>query len=193
MGQRGPMPDPAALRALKGNPGRRALNLADGVNPAVEIPDKPPQVKSNKWASMEWDRAGAELEENGCIGKGDMASFTAYCMSWAEVCELEIEFERLKADARKGAPRGEKTAAAVDVYFFTTPTGFKRQSAIHRALVEARKACDIYARNFGLNPASRMRVQPSNNVQPDLPGINLGDEGTAAPAGMARFVQQQVH
>ena len=40
-GSRGPLPKPAALKLLEGNPGRRALDLSDGVNPRVEIPSAP--------------------------------------------------------------------------------------------------------------------------------------------------------
>ena len=194
MGRRGPQAEPAALKALKGNPGKRALNLSDGVNPAVEAPDKPAQIKANKWANLEWDRASEELSQLGLIGKIDLASFTVYCMTWGELCELEAEFAALKAEARKAAEKSSKLAAVVDVYFFTTPTGFKRESPLHRKIEEMRKDVDIYARNFGMNPSSRMRVQPSNMIQPDL----FGD--TSPPpqngqviqmSGFAKFSGQQ--
>lgn len=193
MGLRGPQAEPAALKALKGNPGKRALNLSDGVNPPVEVPSKPAQVKANKWASQEWDRASDELLQLGLIGKIDMASFTVYCMTWGELCELEAEFAALKAEARKGAERDSKLAAVVDVYFFTTPTGFKRESPLHRKIEEMRKAVDVYARNFGMNPSSRMRVQPSNMIQPDLFGDDRPGQqpGQVIPmSGFAKFAGQ---
>lgn len=179
MGLRGPQPEPAALKFLKGNPGKRALNLSDGVNPPVEMPDKPPHVKANKWASQEWDDAGEELLQLGLVGRIDKASFANYCMTYGELRELEDEFAALKAEARKTAERSDKRAAVVDVYFVTTPTGFKRESALHRKITEMRKEVEIYARNFGMNPSSRMRVQPSNMIQPDL----FGNEATTQPAG----------
>ena len=40
-GSRGPLPKPAALRLLEGNPGKRTLNLADGINPRIEVPSVP--------------------------------------------------------------------------------------------------------------------------------------------------------
>ena len=85
MGLRGPAPEPAAVRAWKGNPGKRPANLSDGVNPSVEIPEKPAQVKANRWANLEWDRASEELAQLCLIGKIDMASFTVYCMTWGEL------------------------------------------------------------------------------------------------------------
>ncbi len=179
MGLRGPQAEPAALKALKGNPGRRALNLSDGVNPAVEAPEKPTQVKANRWANQEWDRAADELLQLGLIGKIDRASFTVYCMTWGELCELEVEFAALKAEARKAAEKDSKLAAVVDVYFFTTPTGFKRESPLHRKIEEMRKDVDVYARNFGMNPSARQRVQPSNMIQPDL----FGDQSNQPPTG----------
>lgn len=187
MGLRGPQAEPAALKALKGNPGKRALNLSDGVNPSVETPDKPAQVKANKWASIEWDRASAELLQLGLIGKIDMASFTVYCMTWGDLCELEAEFAALKSEARKSAERTKKQAAVVDVYFFTTPTGFKRDSPLHRKIEEMRKSVDVYARNFGMNPSSRMRVQPSNMIQPDLFGEEKPAGQVIPMSGFARF------
>lgn len=192
MGRRGPQAEPAALKALKGNPGKRPLNLSDGVNPPVEVPDKPAQVKANKWASQEWDRAADELAQLGLIGKIDMASFTVYCMTWGELCELEAEFAALKAEARKNAERGGKVSAVADVYFFTTPTGFKREAPLHRKIEDMRKAVDVYSRNFGMNPSARMRVQPSNMVQPDL----FGDQSTAPGgqvipmSGFSKFASQ---
>lgn len=188
MGLRGPQPEPAALKALKGNPGRRALNLSDGVNPPVEVPDMPDQVKANRWAAAEWDRAADELSQLGLIGKIDMASFTVYCMTWGELCELEAEFAALKTTARKKAARTGKQAAVVDVYFFTTPTGFKREAPLHRMIGEMRKQVDVFARNFGMNPSARMRVQPSNMIQPDLFGDMLGTGAQEAPmSGFAKF------
>lgn len=168
MGLRGPQPDPAALKALRGNPGKRALNLSDGVNPPVEVPDKPPEVKANKWANKEWDEASEELLQLGLIGKIDKAAFKNYCMSYGELSELENEFAVLKAVARKNADKSGKLAAVVDVYFFKTPTGFQRESPLHKKIEEMRISVDRYARNFGMNPSARMRVQPSNMVQPDL-------------------------
>lgn len=179
MGVHGPLPESAAARVLKNNPGKRAANLSDGVNPSVEVADKPAQVKANRWASAEWDRASEELAQLCLIGKIDMASFTNYCMTWGELCELEIEFAALKTEARKAADRSSKLAAVVDVYFFTTPTGFKRESPLHRKIEEMRVAVDRYARNFGMNPSARMRVQPSNMIQPDL----FGDDKNAPASG----------
>lgn len=189
MGLRGPAPEPAAVRAWKGNPGKRPANLSDGVNPSVEVPDKPAQVKANRWASLEWDRASEELAQLCLIGKIDMASFTVYCMTWGELCELEAEFAELKTEARKSADRNGKLAAVVDVYFFTTPTGFKRESALHRKIEEMRKAVDVYARNFGMNPSARMRVQPSNMIQPDLFDDKGSSEGgqVIPMTGFAKF------
>lgn len=179
MGLRGPQPDPAALRALKGNPGKRALNLSDGVNPPVAMPEKPSKVKANKWASRRWDEAGEELMQLGLIARIDATSFANYCMACGELDELEEEFAALKAEARKAAERSDKRAAVVDVYFMTTPTGFKRQAALHRTICDLRDKTEVFARNFGMNPSSRMRVQPSNMIQPDL----FGDDKTQQPGG----------
>lgn len=180
MGLRGPQPTPTALKLIQGNPGKRALNLSDGVNLPIEIPTPP------KWLSVhaakEWVRAGQELEENGLIAKVDTASFAIYCQSWGELCELELTFVAIKKAARAAA--GNREDGLMDAYFQKTPTGFLREGALHKALVEMRGEVDKYARNFGLNPSARARVVASNNTQIDLPGLEAAPQ---MATGFAKF------
>ena len=152
----------------------------------------PGHVKSHKWASKEWVEASEELAQLGLIGKIDKASFTVYCMTWGELCELEIEFAERKALARKAAIQGAKASAVTDVFFFTTPTGFQREDPMHKMIVDLRKEVDVYARNFGMNPSSRMRVQPSNMIQPDLFESDKAPAGgqVIAMSGFAKFAGQ---
>lgn len=187
MGMRGPQPQPAAVAALK-NSSRRSLNLSDGINPPVEVPDPPKWL--NKWSLQEWRRASTELSELGLIAKIDLTSFAVYCQTWGELCELETEFAAKKDAARKTAGRDQKHAAAVELYFFHTPSGLKRQSPLHRQIEEMRKAVDVYARNFGMNASARMRVQPSNMIQPDLFSNEAPSSGQVVPiTGFAKFAQ----
>ena len=60
-GTRGPLPKPTALKMLEGNPGKRALDLAGGVNPRIEIPTPPKHLGIE--ARKEWKRITPLLEE----------------------------------------------------------------------------------------------------------------------------------
>ena len=181
MGQRGPKPTPNVVKLFQGNPGKRPLNLADGVNPPIEVPDPP------KWLSRpglkEWRRISAELADLGLIAKIDMASLATYCQTWGDLYELEMAFAAQKRLIEARVDKDERDVKVAGVYFQKTPTGFMRESALHRKIVEMRNELDRYAKNFGLNPSARARVQPSNYIQPELPGI----EPAQQPAGFAKF------
>lgn len=183
MGLRGRKPMPREVKEYLGNPGRRPLNLADGVNPAIQIPTAPSWL--SKHAIKEWDRASAELFDLGLIGAIDLAMFAVYCQTWGDVCDLELLFEEQKRTALKEAET--RKTGLMDAYFQKTPTGFLRDSAIHRKLVQMRVELDRYARNFGMNPSARARVTASNNAQIDLPGIEPAPAPTTLPQGFAQF------
>jgi len=189
MGLRGPKPVPTVLKLIQGNPGKRPLNLSDGVNPPIVVPSPPSWLSAH--ALKEWRRITVELQELGLIAQIDKASLTTYCQTWGDLCDLELAFRAQKRQAiERGGP---KDLAAASAYFHKTPTGFLRDSALHRKIVEMRSELDRYVRNFGLNPSSRARVTASNYQQPSLPGFEQPVQ--SAPAnGFARFVQQpQVH
>lgn len=181
MGLRGRKPMPNEVKEFLGKPGRRPLNLADGVNPGIQIPAAPNWL--SKHASKEWARAAAELADLGLMAAIDLAMFAVYCQTWGEVCELEVLFEEQKRMALREAE--SRKTGLMDAYFQKTPTGFLRDSALHRKLVQMRVELDRYARNFGMNPSARARVTPSNNVQIDLPGIEPAP--AAVPQGFAQF------
>ena len=179
MGMRGPKPTPTVLKLIQGNPGKRPLNLSDGVNPPIQIP-APPKWLSNH-AVKEWRRIGAELAQLGLIAEIDKASLATYCQTWGDLCDLELAFAAQKKMVRDRTDGSDTSLMAA--YFQKTPTGFLRESAVHKKIVEMRSELDRYVRNFGLNPAARARVTPSNYAQPSLPGIETAAEAT----GFARF------
>lgn len=183
-GSRGPLPKPAALKVLEGNPGKRSLNLADGINPRVEIPSAPKHLGQE--ARKEWKRITPLLEELGLISGLDRAALALYCQAVGRLSELEIAFNG-------------KVALAVatgmsypDAVFFasysTTPSGYQQQSVIVQLISQHRLQVHRHLMHFGLSPAARGRVQPSNYVQPTLPGI---DPAPNMPQGFARFALVQ--
>lgn len=181
MGLRGPKPLPNVVKLMNGNPGKRPLNLSDGVNPAIQIPSPPKWLGTH--AVKEWRRIGAELSELGLIAEIDKASLATYCQTWGDLCELEMAFAAHKKMARDRAPGND--LAIMAAYHYKTPTGLERGRQIYRDIVALRAELDRYVRNFGLNPAARARVQASSHIQPDLPGVESKED--VVRQGFARF------
>lgn len=179
-GSRGPLPKPAALRLLEGNAGKRSLNLSDGVNPRHDIPPAPKHL--GKEASKEWRRISPLLLELGLVTGLDRAALALYCQSYGRLSELEIAFNGKVKLAEDGG------MAYADAVFFasytTTPSGYQQQSVIVQLISSHRLQVHRHLMHFGLSPAARGRVSPSNYVQPSLPGI---DAVPSMQTGFARF------
>jgi P27 family predicted phage terminase small subunit len=180
MGERGPLRKPTALKLLEGNPGKRALNLADGVNPRIEVPPAPRHL--GKEAAKEWKRITPHLEELGLISAIDRAALALYCQTYGRLAELEEAFkgmvEKLVADGKDYAE------AVYEVSRTKTPSGYEQQSVIVQLISSHRLQVHRHLMHFGLSPAARARVQPSNYLQPELPGFEPAPQ---QPTGFARF------
>lgn len=183
MGNRGPMPKPDALKRLEGNPGKRALNLADGVNPPIEVPPAPRHL--GKEAAKEWKRITPHLEELGLISAIDRAALALYCQAYGRLSELEEAFKGMVASH---VDAGMNYVDAVFAASRTkTPSGYEQQSVIVNLISSHRLQVHRHLMHFGLSPAARARVQPSNYLQTELPGF---ESKPSAPAtGFAQFLQ----
>lgn len=186
IGTRGPLPKPAALKALEGNPGKRALNLSEGVNPLVTVPSAPKHLGIE--ARKEWKRITPLLEELGLISGLDRAALALYCQAVGRLSELETAFAGLVNRLLQEAPDADGAQAYADaVYkasYSVTPSGYAQQSVIVQLIKSHREQVNRYLMHFGLSPAARGRVQPSNYLQPTLPGIEAAPSG---PEGFAKF------
>lgn len=179
-GSRGPLPKPAALKLLEGNPGKRALNLADGVNPRVEIPSFPKYL--GVAARKEWKRITPILEELGLVSGLDCEALAVYCQIVGRLHEIETAFNG-KVDLHVAAGMSYPDAVyATNVV--TTPNGFEQQSVIYQLIKSHREQLNRYLMHFGLSPAARARVQASNYLQPELPGFESAPKATS---GFAQF------
>ncbi|MGE3346066.1 MAG: phage terminase small subunit P27 family [Ramlibacter sp.] len=170
------------MKLLAGNPGKRPLNLADGVNPRVEIPTPPKQLGHE--ARKEWRRITPLLEELGLISGLDRAALTLYCQALGRLAELETAFNsKVQLVMEK-----EKLCYADAVfrcsYARAPKTGYEQQSVLVQLIRSHREEVNRYLGHFGLSPAARARVTPSNYVQPNLPGI---DAPPTAQSGFAKF------
>ena len=179
-GSRGPLPKPTALKLILGNPGKRSLNLADGVNPRVEIPSYPKHLSLA--ARKEWRRITPLLEELGLVSGLDVAALALYCQSYGRLVELEMAFNgRVALQVDQGVALYDAVLATSTG---TTPSGYQQQSVIVQLIRSHREEVNRYLAHFGLSPAARARVTPSNFVQPSLPGI---DEPAGQLTGFGRF------
>lgn len=178
-GTRGPLPKPSALKLLEGNPGKRALNLSDGVNPRVEIPSAPRHL--GKAARKEWMRVTPILEELGLISGLDRTALALYCQATGRMFELEESFNgKVKIKEAEGK---EYVDAVYEVSHSVTPSGYAQQSVLVQLIKSHREQVNRYLMHFGMSPAARARVQPSNYLQPDLPGV----DAKPAATGFAAF------
>lgn len=85
----GPKPAPTAIKALLGNPGKRALNDDTiKVPPASEV--KPPMPLYGP-ASREWVRITPHLHSLGLLTDLDLTMLAAYCESWGRYCDAQAE------------------------------------------------------------------------------------------------------
>lgn len=178
-GTRGPLPKPAALKLLEGNPGKRALDLSDGVNPRVEVPSMPKHLGVE--ARKEWKRVTPLLEELGLVSGLDRAALGLYCQAFGRLAELETAFngqvDLLVADGKKYAD------AVFDASHTVTPSGYAQMSVLVQLIKSHREQVNRYLMHFGLSPAARARVQPSNYLQQEIPGL----EARPSPHGFAAF------
>lgn len=181
-GSRGPLPKPNVLKLIAGNPGKRALNLSDGVNPRIEIPAPPKHLA--KAGVKEWRRITPILEELGLVSGLDVAALSLYCQSYGRLVELETAFNARVAQQVDGGAAQHDAVLATSIGI--TPSGYQQQSVIVQLIRSHREEVNRYLAHFGLSPAARARVTPSNFVQQSLPGM----EATPSVAtGFARFAQ----
>lgn len=180
-GSRGPLPKPAALKLLEGNAGKRPLDLAAGVNPRIEIPSPPKHLGVE--AKKEWRRITPLLEELGLISGLDRAALALYCQAVGRLSELETAFNGMVA--KRVAEGMDYSDAVYAASYSVTPSGYAQQSVIVQLIKGHRDQVNRYLMHFGLSPAARGRVQPSNYVQPSLPGMEPKPESPAS--GFARF------
>lgn len=180
MTQRGPLPKPAALRLLEGNPGKRSLNLSEGVNPKIEIPSAPKHLGME--ARKEWKRITPLLDDLGLVSGLDRTALALYCQAAGRLAELETAFNGMVDLA---VSNGFSYADAVyESSYALTPNGFAQQSVIVQLIKSHREQVNRYLMHFGLSPAARGRVQASNYTQPTLPGV---EPAPNAASGFAKF------
>jgi len=149
MGRRGPQPQPTALRVVRGNPSKRALNPREP-KPDPARPERPAALSAGARAA--WDRLVPQLAEMKVLGRIDQDALVLWCEAWAT-------WERcLRAIRRKGPTQtivGTNGASRVIV---------RPEAVLERAL---RRDLFAHGRDFGLTPASRAGLKTGTDEPED--------------------------
>lgn len=161
-GQSGPLPTPASLHLLRGNPGHKSLAklLDDVVRPDVEIPEMPAVLGAE--AADEWHRIGPHLWRLGLVSQLDRSALAAYCYHWGEFSWAQGRIAQMNA----ADPTGESGR------IWNTPSGYKQISVLQQISNRALDGMEKALSHFGMSPASRGRVTPGDTRQPELPGMD---------------------
>lgn len=140
---RGRRPEPAEVKAAKGNPGKRRVGAAPDTLEPLGL--KPPRELDAAGRAM-WNAMAPELDRNKFMRATDRQAFARYCDTLARYWEASSKL-------RKG---GKKTGV---VYETTSAHGsllrlnpwFHVQERLSRRLTELED-------RFGLNPMARQQI-----------------------------------
>ena len=86
MGKRGPRPIPNAIKALRGNPGLRRLNVhprPEATEMARKIPPPSPPAWLDAGARAKWRELVPLLRQMGVLARIDRGALARYCDTWA--------------------------------------------------------------------------------------------------------------
>jgi P27 family predicted phage terminase small subunit len=170
MGRRGPKPAPAAVKAAKGNPGRRPIG-ADPVpaESSTATADQPTaKVAAPAWLNGEartvWERLAPRLIAMKLLTPPDAYTFARYCKNFAMWLKMQ---RRL---TRKG-----------EIYEIETASGKVRRADPAFLMADRLdRRLEAVEDRFGLNPAERQRIFAARAAQPHAG--DLFGERPIAPA-----------
>lgn len=151
MGKRGPQPQSAELKKLRGNPGKRAIPKTASSTPMVHAcPDDLASIKTT------WDHYGKLLAKMGILQDSDGIAWDALWRTWKKYMELADRREQLDKLVKSvsGAPDSapEVIESIVRLISKIEPLELQYLSALTRQLD-----------HFGMSPSSRgsIAVEPS--------------------------------
>lgn len=141
----GRRPTPTALKLVKGNPGKRAINKKEP-KPAKFDTDCPKHLSAK--AQYAWDRLVVILDEMGVLTMADVLALERLCDCYADILAAR---ELIKKDGRI-----YKTVDA------NGNTLIKNNPAVNQ-LRAADAQFKSYLVEFGLTPAARSKIQVTND------------------------------
>jgi P27 family predicted phage terminase small subunit len=158
------------VHQLRGNPSKKNLAaLTDSLQPEIEIPNCPAHLL--KEAKAEWKYITPLLKKYGLISKLDRAAISSYCQAWALVVFSDVCLKRDIEKAEKARAEAEKAGIEYtggDGLTLVTSNGNVIYNPHYSIGKSNRQLLDRMLANFGMSPAARGRVSPSNRLQHDL-------------------------
>lgn len=146
----GPPKKPTALKLLEGNPGQYPLPQNEPQPLKLgRFPNAPKRFSPE--AVTEWKRTGPVLFKCGLITNADLPMFEAYCEAWGGyIIAMASGAETPLVEGQKG--------------------NLVRNPAVQIARDNLDKAM-ILAREFGMTPASRTRIELPAGAVPAASGL----------------------
>lgn len=155
----GRRPTPTALKLVKGNPGKRAMNKKEP-KPAREAPSCPAHLTDE--AKVAWGRLTVLLDRMGVLTEADAFALERLCDCYADILACRELIER---DGR--------TYTTLDQ---NSNTLIKNNPAVNQ-LRAADAQFKSYLVEFGLTPAARTKVnakEPDDDEKEDPIGSYFG-------------------
>jgi P27 family predicted phage terminase small subunit len=138
VGYSGPPPKPTVIRKAEGNPGKRPFNEREP-QPAVVRPRMPKHL--NDLAKKEWKRLCPLLERMRVLTEADGIALANLCFDYATLVQAQESLTKTGLLSKSGRSGMIHQSPLLNVVAVTT-------DRVTRAL-----------REFGLTPASRSRIQ----------------------------------
>lgn len=158
---RGRKNKPTVLKELEGNPGKRAVNKKEP-KPEIVIPTCPPHLTGP--ARTEWNRITAELKKLKLIAQVDRGALVAYCMAWGDVVKATNKLKK----------EGEVIISDKGGMYQNPWMGIKNSAMDRMVKISA---------EFGMTPASRVRVQVDTPTEEDeMEGYLFGNKNIKVKA-----------
>jgi P27 family predicted phage terminase small subunit len=146
----GRRPQPTALKVLRGNPGKRPLNVDEPQIPAADPSfDNPPaELADDAGAATEWRRVAPLLRAAGLVSETERAALTALCQQWSRYLAAHAQVVALGMciETTKSVPIPNPYLLVAD-----------------RALTH----CSRLWNELGLTPSGRARARKLPSSSPD--------------------------
>lgn len=143
---RGRKPKPTVLKALAGNPGKRAVNRSEPSVPEG-VPDCPSFLDDE--AKAEWFRVASILNQMGLLTRADRSALAAYCTCYSRWVAAEKEVRKygpIVLSPKQKIPQKSPYLCVAD----------QAMESMRKFMVE-----------FGLTPSSRSRIKVMDSQAAD--------------------------
>ena len=147
MGCRGPAPKPTSLVLLEGNPGKRPINKREPQ--PRQIASKCPAYLDED-AKTEWRRLVLVLRRMKVLTEADYMALSSLCQAYSTMVKAQNKL----------------TESGL---LFKTSSGYVQQSPLLSIVNGCVETITRLAREFGLTPASRSRLQMLTGGPEDQP------------------------